>query len=230
MPKNEAMLLHSELEQGLLAVSRIEQRVSEIQSGTTGSVSIPTNGALMLNFLPKIIASFQHETLGTREEMRVHSSRRIASWVSGRQIDIGLIDTPIPIAGLNAELFTMECVCIMRHDDPLIGHETIHPEMLAGRSLIAITGDHAVDRQLDSLLAAARTQVVRGFSSYYFSIARNMVAVSGNITIIVPKPENTASPRVLSGGPSHPKSSASEPSSHQAISRCDWPLAAFRTG
>lgn len=185
-PTGEAMLLQGEFEQGLLAFSRIEQRATAIQSGAAGGVSIATNGAMATNFLPKTIASFQRNNPGINIELRVHSSRRIATWVGDRQVDIGLIDTPVPVAGLKAELFTMECVCIMRNDDPLCVQKVIHPETLSGRSVIAITGDHYVDRQLDQLLSKSNTRVTRNLSSYYFAIARNMVSESGNLAIVDP--------------------------------------------
>lgn len=185
-PTGEAMLLQDEFEQGLLAFSRIKQRADAILSGATGGVSVATNGAMAINFLPRTIAGFQRKHPGIHVEMRVHSSRRIATWVSDHQIDIGLIDTPVPVADLNAELFAMECVCIMREDDPLSAHDVIEPKTLSGRSVIAITGDHYVDRQLDQLLSSSNTVVTRDLSSYYFAIARNMVAESGNIAIIDP--------------------------------------------
>lgn len=185
-PTGEAMLLHGEAALGLLAISRIEQRAEEIRSGVTGSISIATNGALAINFLPGLIAAFQRDNPGTRIELRVHSSRQIAAWVGGRQIDIGLIDTPVPVAGLNAELFRLECVCVMRDDDPLAAETTIRPHLLAGRSVIAITGDHRVDRQLDRLLSEAETTVKRTISSYYFAIARNLVAAGDSLALIDP--------------------------------------------
>lgn len=185
-PTGEAMQLQAEFEQGLMAVSRIEQLATAIKSGATGRISIATNGTMAFNFLPRIIASFQKKNPGINVEVRVHSSRMIATWVSDRQVDIGLIDTPVPVAGLNAELFAMECVCIMRHDDPLCVHKVIYPETLSGRSVIAINGDHYVDRQLDQLLSNSNTRITRNLFSYYFVIARNMVAESGNLAIIDP--------------------------------------------
>ncbi len=185
-PTGEAMLLQSEFEHGLLAISRIGQRATAIKSGATGRVNIATNGTVAVNFLPKTIASFQRQNPGINVELRVGSSRRIASWVSDRQIDIGFIDTPVPVAGLKAELFAMECVCIMRKDDPLCVHKVIHPETLSGRSVIAIMGDHYVDRQLNQLLSRNNISITRNLSSYYFAIARNMVSESGNLAIIDP--------------------------------------------
>lgn len=185
-PTSEAMLLHDEVTQGLIALSRFEQRAEEIRLGATGGVSIATNGAMAVNFLPRLVAGFHRDYPGTNVEIRVHSSRRIASWVSSRQIDIGLIDAPVPVAGVNAELYLMECVCIMRKDDPLATEPAITPELLNGRAVIAITGDHVVDRQLERLMSDANTPLTRNASSYYFAIARNMVAVGDYVAIVDP--------------------------------------------
>lgn len=184
VPTTEASLLHIEVEQGLFAVSRIEQRVHEIRSGRTGGVCIAANGVLAINFLPKLIADFQRDHPGINIEMRVQNSRRIASWVSTQQIDIGFIDLPVPVAGLNAQIFNLESFCIMHKDDALCANEIISPEILAGRSVISITGDHMIDRQLNELFSERNISVTRSFSSYYFAIARNMVAQGGNVAIV----------------------------------------------
>lgn len=185
-PTTEALHLHGEVTQSLLAFARMHQRADEIRSGAVGAVSIAANGALAINFLPKVIADFQVENAGLSVELKVHSSRQIASLVSGGQVDIGLIDTPVPVAGLKAEVFRLECVCIMRDDDPLQAVSVVHPDDLSGRCLIGITGDHTVDRQVDSVLSQARIDVKRSVSSAYFAIARNLVAAGGNLSIIDP--------------------------------------------
>ena len=182
----EALHLHGEVTQSLLAFARMHQRADEIRSGAVGAVSIAANGALAINFLPKVIADFQVENAGLSVELKVHSSRQIASLVSGGQVDIGLIDTPVPVAGLKAEVFRLECVCIMREEDPLQAVSVVRPDDLSGRCLIGITGDHTVDRQVDSVLSQARIDVKRSVSSAYFAIARNLVAAGGNLSIIDP--------------------------------------------
>ena len=185
-PTGEAMLLQDEVAQGLRAVSKIERRAADISLGATGGVSIATNGALAFNFLPKLLAAFQRDNPDVSVEIRVHSSRQIASWVSGGQIDIGLIDPPVPVAGLIAEMYKLQCVCIMGKDDPLAAHETIFPQSLFGRSVIGITGDHIVDRQLEALLSETNTAVIRNASSYFFAIARNIVAAGNDVAVIDP--------------------------------------------
>ena len=185
-PTTEALHLHGEVTQSLLAFARMHQRADEIRSGAVGAVSIAANGALAINFLPKVIAGFQVENPGLGVELKVHSSRQIASLVSGGQVDIGLIDTPVPVAGLKAEVFRLECVCIMRDDDPLQVVSVVRPDDLSGRCLIGITGDHTVDRQVDTVLSQARIDVKRSVFSAYFAIARNLVAAGGNLSIIDP--------------------------------------------
>lgn len=185
-PTNEAILLYEEVQQGITALARVEQRANEIRSGATAGISIATNGAMSYNFLPRVIAEFQRDYPGTHVELRVHSSRRIASWVGSRQIDIGLIDAPVPVAGLDAKLMRMECVCIMRNDDPLAARDVVAPEHLADRHVIAVTGDHSVDRQLARIMAHAEIPLIHNASSYFYAIARNLVAAGTSVSIIDP--------------------------------------------
>ena len=185
-PTREALLLQDDMAQGLLALSRVSQRISEIRAGSTGSVRIATNGAMAIHFLPPLIAAYQRDHSDVNIDILVRSSRQVAEWVSSRQIDIGLIDTPVPVAGLNATLFSLECVCVMHQDDPLANKDIIHPTDLAGRSIVSITGQHMVDRQLDTSLTTAGVTVERHISSYFFAIARNIIAVGNEIAIIDP--------------------------------------------
>ena len=185
-PTREALLLQDDMAQGLLALSRVSQRVSEIRAGSAGSVRVATNGAMAIHFLPPLIAAYQRDHRDVNIDILVRSSRQVAEWVSSRQIDIGLIDTPVPVAGLNATLFSLECVCVMHQNDPLATKDIIHPADLAGRSIVSITGQHMVDRQLDASLTTAGVTVERHISSYFFAIARNIIAVGNEIAIIDP--------------------------------------------
>jgi DNA-binding transcriptional LysR family regulator len=183
---NEALLLHDEVRQGLDAMARIEQRSDEIRTGRTGSIVIGTNGVMSLNFLPQVVARFQRDFPDTFIELRVHSSRQLASWVSTRQVDIGLIDAPVPVAGLTAEHFQMECVCILREDDPLAKEEVITPHLLSDRPVIAVTGDHMVDRQLSAIMSQADERLAHSGSSYFYAIARQLVAAGDSLAIVDP--------------------------------------------
>ncbi|MDW3223367.1 MAG: LysR family transcriptional regulator [Paracoccaceae bacterium] len=185
-PTKEAMLLHEEVVHGLQAISQVQERAVRILSGQTGCVRIATNGVLAFNFLPGLLANFQREHPGITIEIKVHSSRQIATWVATQTIDIGLIDLPVPVAGLDAEIFKFDCVCAMHKDDPLTAFQEIHPKLLEGRSVIKITGDHQIDQQLDTLLAAANVSVSRNMTAYYFAIARNLVAAGQHLAVLDP--------------------------------------------
>lgn len=185
-PTKEATLLHEEVRQGIVALARVEQRASEIRAGEEGGISVASNGAMAINFLPRVIAEFQRDFPGAQVELRVHSSRRIADWVGSRRIDIGLIDAPVPVAGLSARHLRMECVCIMRKEDPLAKRKAVMPRDLDERPVIAVTGDHGVDRQLEEVMARADVRLARSGSSYFYAIARNQVAAGGGIALIDP--------------------------------------------
>lgn len=183
-PTGEAQALHAETEVGLLALTRIERRAAEISSGRVGSISIASNGAVAINLLPWLIADFQKHYPEIYVDLKIRSSRQIAMFASGRQVDIGLIDAPVPVTGLHSTIFKLPCVCVFQEGDPLGKETVIRPEMLAGRSVIAITGDHTVDKAVDSLVAEAGIRIERRVSCSYFAIARNLVRAGAGIALI----------------------------------------------
>lgn len=183
-PTGEALLLHAEAEQSLLAIERVETRAQEIRAGAVGGVSIASNGAAAINLLPWVIADFKQRHPGVKVDLKVRSSRQIAAWVWGRQIDIGLIDAPVPVTGLEAEVLRVPCVCIMPEADPLAAVAEVTPADLAGRSVIAITGDHSIDRQVDQLLSNAGVTADRTLSCSFFAIARNLVRAGAGVAIV----------------------------------------------
>ncbi len=183
-PTDEAMLLHHEAEQSLVSIERVQTRARQILAGGIGAISVASNGACAINLLPWLISDFQKTYPKVRVDLMVRSSRKISSWVAGRQADIGLIDAPVPIPGLLAKIIRSRCVCALPEDDPLAREDVITPKHLEGRSMIAITGDHSVDRQLDRLCAAQGVTIHRRVSASYFAIARNLVRAGAGLALI----------------------------------------------
>lgn len=183
-PTTEANLLHAETEQGLLAFTRVERCANDIAEGTVGSITIASNGAAGINLLPKLIADFRKQHPGINIDLKIRSSRKIATWVSGRHVDIGLVDAPVPVSGLTSEHFNYPCVCIMQKTDELTKHTIITPELLNGRAIIGITGEHEIDRELDRILAESTITADRRVTGSYFAIIRNMVREGAGIALV----------------------------------------------
>jgi DNA-binding transcriptional LysR family regulator len=183
-PTAEAMLLHSETERSLLSIERVQSRVREIQAGTVGTISLASNGALAINVLPWVIARFHETHPEVKVDLKVRSSRKIAEWVAGRQVDIGMIDAPVPVPDVDATIIELPCVCIMRADDRLAGAACVTPNDLDGRSVVAITGDHPIDRRLERACAARGVTIRRRVVSGYFAIARNMVRAGAALALV----------------------------------------------
>ncbi len=185
-PTSEAALLHAEVQQGVASLARLEQRATEVRTGATGRISLATNGVLAFNLLPGLIAKFRRDYPGIFIDIRVYSSRKIATLVGNRQIDLGFIDVPVPVAGLRARHYTLECVCILRRDDPLADQKIISPALLGGRTVIAVTGAHSVDHQVQRVMSDAGLAFNHHVSSSYFAIARNLVAAGCGVAIADP--------------------------------------------
>ncbi len=183
-PTREAQMFHDEAAHGLAAMTRIERLAADIRNGQVGSISIASNGAAAINLLPRVIAEFHQQWPGIRVDLDIRSSRQCAAAVSSRRADIGLIDAPVPVAGLEARIFNLSCVCIMRQDDPLAAHEAIHPTHLIGKSVVSIMGDHRIDTQLDALMAQLDSSVDRRASGCYFAIVRNMVRRGVGVALV----------------------------------------------
>ncbi len=183
-PTTEANLLHAETELGLLAFSRVERCALDIEAGIVGNIAIASNGAAGINLLPKLIAEFRQQHPGISIDLKIRSSRKIANWVSGRQVDIGLIDMPVRVTGLRSEEFSYPCVCVMKETDELTKYEVITPELLNGKAVIGVTGDHEIDRELDRLLAERSCTADRRLTGSYFAIIRNMVRDGAGVALI----------------------------------------------
>jgi DNA-binding transcriptional LysR family regulator len=183
-PTDEAHMLHHETEQGLLSIERIKTRVSQIRAGGVGVINIASNGACSINLLPRVISQFQRVHTGVQIQLLIRSSRKIASWVAGRQSDIGLIDAPAPIPGLNAEIIRSRCVAVVPQEHPLAREPVLYPHHLHDQSIIAITGDHSIDRQVDSICAAENVTIHRRVFASYFAIARNLVSAGAGLAVI----------------------------------------------
>ena len=183
-PTNEAQLLHAETERSLLSIDRVRGRADQIRAGAIGTVNIASNGAVAVNLLPWIISSFRDHHPDVTVDLKIWGSRQIASWVSGRLTDFGLIDAPVPVAGLEAEIFELPCVCIFQAGDDLEKLQKIRPGDLAVRPLVAVTGDHAVDRQVDRAFSEAGIVLERRVAGSFFAIARNLVRAGAGVAIV----------------------------------------------
>src|SRR5690606_36906376 len=98
-PTAEAQLLYVETELSLLALERFAGRAREISAGMAGGVTIASNGAAAINFLPDVIAGFRRARPGVQVNLKVRSTRQVAAWVAAGQIDIGMLDAPVPVSG-----------------------------------------------------------------------------------------------------------------------------------
>ncbi|GMG82002.1 LysR family transcriptional regulator [Paralimibaculum aggregatum] len=185
-PTREAQLFHGEAERGLMTMARIAERAAEIRAGSAGHIAIASNGASAINLLPAVIAEYQRAHPRVTVDLKVRSSRMVAAWADSGQIDLGLLDAPVTIPGPRPEVFSLPCVCILREDDPLAAMAEIRPEMLAGRPVVGITGDHGIDRALERLASERGLEIPRPVTAYYFAIARNLVREGAGLALIDP--------------------------------------------
>lgn len=183
-PTPEAQRLHGEAELSLLAFSRFLARAREIAGGDAGSITLAANGASAINFLPRVIALYRSEAPGVTVDLKVRSSRQVAAWVAGGQIDIGMIDAPMPVVGLRGESVFLPCGAILPAAHPLGARRRLGPADLAGETMIGITGDHPIDRAVARAFTAAGIELNRPVTASFFAIARNMVREGVGVAMV----------------------------------------------
>lgn len=185
-PTAEAEALKSDMAQGLQALARIDTHAHALRTGSLGQVSVAADGLMSMFHLPRAIALFQAQNPGIRVDLRTATSIEAARLVSHRLADIGFIDAPVPVADLTTDSFALECVCILRRDDPLADAPAITPDLLHDRPMIALTGSHSIDRQVAEAFAQADVPLRPAASAGHPAIARTMVAHGPAVSIVDP--------------------------------------------
>ncbi len=183
-PTPEADLLQQDAEMALLAAGRAESRARQIREGSIGAVRIASYGAAAIQLLPDVVASFHQTRADVDIDIQVRTSQQVLSFVAEGQADLGFVETPSPRSDLSYEFFTLDCVCIMRADDPLSTLDAITPADLDGREVIGIAKDHVIDRQMAAHFAKAGVALKSPIKSYFFATARNLVRAGAGIAVV----------------------------------------------
>ncbi len=183
-PTPQAESLYEEVYSGLLGIGRIASVARELREGGQGHLRIAADGAPSIHLLPKVIASFVKENQDVRIDLHTRNSREILAWISGRQIDLGIVEMPVHWPGVAYEPFSQACVCIMPQDHPLTSRSVISPKDLDGEPMVAILENHPINAQLEEAFSTAGCQFNARISGYYFATCRNLVSQGAGLAIV----------------------------------------------
>lgn len=183
-PTAEGEALYVEVERGMLGLDRIASTARELREGNVGRVRIAAEGAPSIMFLPAVIARFLKAYPGITVELHTQLSKDVVTWVSNREVDIGLVELPVRLPGVTYEEFAQACVCLMPNDHPLADRRVVTPDDLVDEPMVGVQEHHSVNNQLREAFAAAGHEFTTLVNGYYFATCRSLVREGAGLAIV----------------------------------------------
>lgn len=149
-----------------------------------GHIRVACHGAPATALLPEAISFFVADQPEVRIDILVRNSFQVAQRVENRQIDIGILETPMARTSSVACHLDLPCVCLMTADHPLAERGEVTLTDLARHQLIGVLAGHAIDVALDRAAAEASVQLRRTIHGYLFVTMRRLVAKGIGVAVV----------------------------------------------
>ncbi|MFB9149020.1 LysR substrate-binding domain-containing protein [Roseovarius ramblicola] len=160
-PTPEAQFFLEECEAILDRLERTERTVNQIRSLQAGKLRIACLPAASGLFMPRLLTGFLADKDELDVELIMRSSSLIEDLIASQQYDLGFSETPAPRASIEQADFELECVCVLRADDPLAAREEIGPEQLDGRPMAVLFDNHTTTRRTAAVFHEAGCTLTR---------------------------------------------------------------------
>jgi DNA-binding transcriptional LysR family regulator len=185
-PTQEAVLFSADAMRAMSGFEALADAAAGISATARGSMTIASNPAPAISWLPAIVAEF----LSTRPETRIRfisrSSREVRELVSLDGFDIGLAEAPFVRQDSVVRRYRLKMVAALHPQSPLLAHDIITPAILAGQPLITVSGalwtDAAIARAFED--AGAGFKVVA--ECEYIATALGLVANGAGVCLADP--------------------------------------------
>jgi DNA-binding transcriptional LysR family regulator len=184
VPTAEARGLFDEVEQSLVSLERVKDRIAVLKSGGTGYLRIACLGAPIAHLLPEALARFAIDHPDAQVELLTRSSFQVAQWVENRQIDIGMVEQHMARQSSVACQIDLPCVCLMPAGHPLAEKSAVSIAEIASCRLIGVLKGHQIDEALDRAAAAEGLTLTRAVYGYLFVTMRQLVARGTGIAVV----------------------------------------------
>jgi DNA-binding transcriptional LysR family regulator len=154
-PTPEARFFLEECEAILRRLERTERTVQQIRALEAGKLRIACHPAASGLFMPRLLTDFLADKDDLDVELVMRSSSVIEDLIASQQYDLGFSETPARRASIDQIDFDLECVCVLRADDPLAELDELGPAELDGRPMAVLFEDHATTLQTAAVFDGA---------------------------------------------------------------------------
>src|SRR5690606_28912856 len=154
----EAQRLMPEVERLFGVLSGIKGMAEELREGHGGTMTIAAVTTLSLSLVSKAIAKFTPPHPHVRFELKALSTVLAAQHVATNYVDMGVLDAPTELSGMEAiPLCRSEVGCVMKRDHPLSAKEYISPPDLLNLPLITFGEETFTGMSVRNTFYAANT-------------------------------------------------------------------------
>ncbi|HAW46356.1 LysR family transcriptional regulator [Roseovarius sp. A46] len=154
-PTPEAHYFLEECEEILGRVERTERTLSRISTLQAGKLKIACHPAASSVFLPRLLTRFLLDKDDLELSLIMRSSDVIEDLIASQQYDVGFAETPAPRASIAQVEYDLECVCVLRADDPLARAPVITPDNLDGSPMAVLFDEHNTAVQTEAAFRAS---------------------------------------------------------------------------
>lgn len=181
-PAGRALLEYTRRSLGLLDECR--QVLMDLREGTFGRLVLGAGVTTSIFHLPGWLREFRETNPGVDVTVRTGRSREIAQLVLEREIDLGIVTSPVEHPDLSvAGLFEEQIVLVTPREHPLAGRAAPAEELEAA-SLILFRAGTGFRNYLDRSLARAGVRVQVKMESDSVEAIKSFVAVGLGISFL----------------------------------------------
>lgn len=160
-PTPEAQFFLEECEDILGRMERTERTLGRISTLQSGKLKIACHPAASSVFLPRLLTGFLRDKDDLEVSLIMRSSDVIEDLIASQQYDVGFAETPAPRASISQVDYDLECVCVLRADDPLARAPLVTPADLDGRPMAVLFDQHRTAIQTEAAFHAAGKRFYR---------------------------------------------------------------------
>ncbi len=163
VPTTEALALYEEVERSFVGLSEISRVIDDIRQFRRGSLLIAAMPALVLKFLPDVIATFVREEPGITVSLRARSSQAVLRHLSSQQFDLGFasLETNHP-AVTRRPICTAPMQAVLPVGHSLAEKERLEPADFHNQPFVALGSEITTRSETDIFLSGggARPRIV----------------------------------------------------------------------
>lgn len=132
------------------AMSKARRASVALKNLSVGNLRIASTPVFALSLLPSVLAQFNRDHPGTTVSWQAHHSQEARDLVTSQIFDLGIYELHRLPTKDEVEVYSVQCSCVLRKDDPLASQSVIRPEDLSSRALVSLYNQHPMTQALRS--------------------------------------------------------------------------------